>query len=105
MKIFLFGKFFEKTCQAVLRRKKRLEEFFEVGEELASFGEGLDELHLVVKFVVEAQLFASPFEGVAAVAGEVVDLAQEGDVVVGVEAGAFFVFVGFEGREFGLPEA
>jgi hypothetical protein len=35
----------------------------------------------------------------------VVDLAEEVDVVVGVVAGAFLVFMGFDGREFGLPKA
>jgi hypothetical protein len=35
----------------------------------------------------------------------VVDLAEKVDVVVGVVAGAFLVFVGFDGREFGLPKA
>ena len=82
----------------------RLQEFFEVGEELAGLGEGADELHLVVEFAVEAQLLACAVEGVAAVAGEVVDLTQEVDVSVGIVAGAFFVFVGLDGGELGLPE-
>ncbi len=81
-----------------------LQEFFEVGEELTGLGEGADELHLVVEFAVEAQLLACAVEGVAAVACEVVDLSQLGDVVVGVVAGAFFVFVGLDGGELGLPE-
>jgi len=63
---------------------------------LAGFGEGADKLHFVVEFVVEAQLFAGTFEGVAAVACEVEDLAKLLDVVVGVESCALFVFVGLE---------
>ena len=82
-----------------------LEEFLQVGEELAGLGEGFDELHLVAKFVVEAQLLAGTLECVAAVAREMIDLAQLFDVVVGVVAGAFFVFVGFDRGEFRLPEA
>ena len=81
-----------------------LQEFFEVGEELTGLGECADELHLVVEFAVESQLFARAVEGVAAVACEVVDLSQLGDVVVGVVAGAFSVFVGLDGGELGLPE-
>ena len=62
-------------------------------------------MHGVVEVVVLAEAFAGAFEGVAAVSGEVVDLTQEVDVSVGIVAGAFFVFVGFEGGEFCFPEA
>ena len=82
----------------------RLQEFFKVGEELAGLGEGADELHFVVEFAVKTQLLTCAVEGVTAVACEVVDLSQLGDVVIGVVAGAFFVFVGLDGGKLGLPE-
>ena len=83
-----------------------LEVVFECEEELFGVVEGLGNLDAVVEgVVVEAELLFYAVEGVAAVAGEVVDLTQEVDVSVGIVAGAFFVFVGFEGGEFCFPEA
>ena len=62
-------------------------------------------MFVAVDVVGEAEAFAGTFEGVAALACKVVDLAEKVDVVVSVVAGAFLVFVGFDGREFGLPKA
>ena len=81
------------------------EALFEGGEELTGFGEGFDELHLVVEVAVQAELLAGTFEGVAAVACEVEDLTQEVNVAVGIEAVALLVFVGPKGGEFGLVVA
>ena len=67
-----------------------LEVVFECEEELFGVVEGLRNLDAVV-------------EGVAAVAGEVVYVAEEGDVAFGVVAGAFLVFVGADGGEFCFP--
>ena len=72
---------------------------------MSGFGEGFDELFVAVEVVGEAKAFSCAFEGIAGFACEVVDLAEEVDVVVGVVAGAFLVFMGFDSRKFGLPEA
>ena len=82
-----------------------LEDFFEGDEKLTCFGEGLDYLHLLVKIVADTELLTDAVEGVAAVAGEVVDVAQEGYVGGGVVAGALVVLVGAYGGELGFPEA
>ena len=81
-----------------------LEVVFECEEELFGVVEGLGNLDAVVEgVVVEAELLFYAVEGVAAVAGEVVDVAEEGDVAFGVVAGAFLVFVGADGGEFCFP--
>ena len=74
-------------------------------EEVAGLGEGGDELSTVVGGGGAAELVADTVEGVATVAREVVDLAEEGDVVVGVVARAFLVLMGLEGGELRLPVA
>ena len=81
-----------------------LEVVFECEEELFGVVEGLRNLDAVVEgVVVEAELLFYAVEGVAAVAGEVVYVAEEGDVAFGVVAGAFLVFVGADGGKFCFP--
>ena len=65
--------------------KGGLEVVFECEEELFGVVEGLRNLDAVVEgVVVEAELLFYAVEGVAAVAGEVVYVAEEGDVAFGV---------------------
>ena len=81
-----------------------LEVVFECEEELFGVVEGLRNLDAVVEgVVVEAELLFYTVEGVATVAGEVVYVAEEGDVAFGVVAGAFLVFVWADGGKFCFP--
>lgn len=87
-------------CQSIL---KGSEDVFELEEEVAGLGEGIDDLGAVGVGGGTAQLVANTVEGVAAVAREMVDLLEEGDIVCRIIAAAFLVLVGLEGGELGLP--
>ena len=85
--------------------REGLEVLFEVQEELLDFEEGVDKLLAVGILSMLAELVADAVERIAAVAGEVIDLFQESDVLGGVVARAFCILVRRKLGNLRFPEA
>ena len=81
-----------------------LQAFFQGDEELAGFGEGLDELHVAVEGFLMAELFFDTVEGVPTFACEVVDVFEQGNVVGSILSCAFGILMGMHIGYFRLPE-
>ena len=83
----------------------RLQSLLQLCQKTSHLLEVVDDLHLGVVEGTLAQLFAGSFEGVAAVACEEMNAAQEVDVVGRIAAGAAAVLGGTDAVELCLPEA